>query len=618
MSEEVFIRGLSSGIMALTIAWVVFSRQDEERTGVSEFDGQRYRPYISGALLPTCLLALFVAAAVILGFGKAARMMLSACFGIFLSICLYYPVLLLTIPVLRRHISARTCAMLWLLPNYLYILSYSSMELPSPLFVIPLKGTLIRVLAGVWFAGFMTVLLHKCIEHSRFRQRLLADARPVTDPEVTGLWNAMLEEAGFRKPKFKLVTSPAAATALTIGLFKRTTRVVLPDRAYSGEELELILRHELIHIGREDAWSKFFMIFCTAMCWFNPLMWIAMRKSADDMELSCDETVLLNADEDTRKKYAHLLLDTAGDERGFTPCLSASANAMRYRLRSAAKPGKRHSGALIVGAALFLLIMSSGYVALAYNGVSGGKALYQSEDLSVCSIRNFDTSSDAFNTNYEILDEAAFQKYLAGLTVYELSGNYSYSDRERSASFYMDSPGGRNLIELYDHSVRVVRLGGARPKEESYYIPDGLDWGFIDSIIVPQPACNVALYKQGDACGRDLYGYVSSLWKTTDSERVLVRKGSDPEGESHGIYGYEPDTAVFSFSHELAAPFSVLVESWDRSESRTVSQSEMTYGFTMSLPDHPAHYTVSAAFLAPDGSLYEAEFRFSLGETGSE
>ena len=31
--------------------------------------------------------------------------------------------------------------------------------------------------------------------------------------------------------------------------------------------------------------------FCTALCWFNPFLWIAMRKSAEDLELSCDELI---------------------------------------------------------------------------------------------------------------------------------------------------------------------------------------------------------------------------------------------------------------------------------------------------------------------------------------
>lgn len=69
------------------------------------------------------------------------------------------------------------------------------------------------------------------------------------------------------------------------------------------------------------------------MCWFNPLMWLAMRKSADDLELSCDEIVLEGCSSTTRYQYANLLLKTAGDQRGFTTCLSTTASALRYRLK---------------------------------------------------------------------------------------------------------------------------------------------------------------------------------------------------------------------------------------------------------------------------------------------
>ena len=44
--------------------------------------------------------------------------------------------------------------------------------------------------------------------------------------------------------------SDAVTTPLSIGLYNRTTRIVLPMRAYTQEELSLILRHEIIHISR--------------------------------------------------------------------------------------------------------------------------------------------------------------------------------------------------------------------------------------------------------------------------------------------------------------------------------------------------------------------------------
>ena len=621
MSQEVFMRGLFSGFMALAFAWAVYSRYDDEiGIEVSETERQKYLPYIPGSLLPMFLLVITLLGAYFYGFVGAARMTLSACFGIFLHISLYYLVLLLILPFLRKRISARACAMLWLIPNYLYIIHQSYMELPSPLFVITAKGNIVWILFGIWLAGFALVLLWKCADHLVFRRQVLKDAKSVSDLNVIQVWNAVLEEARFQKPKFKLMTSPNVSTPLTIGLFKRSTRVVLPERKYSKEDLELILRHELVHIGREDAWNKFFMVFCAAMCWFNPLMWVAMRKSADDMELSCDETVLLGRDDATRKQYAILLLDTAGNERGFTTCLSATARAMRYRLQNITKPGKRRSGALIVGAMFFALCMSSGYVALAYDGNSGAQMLYHSDDISGYTIWDVSTYDDEFNRDYEVLNEAAFHEYLAGLTLYDLTGEYSFSDSKRHVNFILDTPNGREVFVLYDHIIKAVPLYGEDLNAEYYYVPEGLDWEFIDSIVVPYPALNVLLKEENDIYGNDLITWVNKLWRTANSEKVLILEGAYPDGEYHGLFTHEPYPyeATFRFSHELAEPFSVLVESWDHSTSYTVSQSEMRDGFTMDLPDYPAHYTIYASFRNPDETGYEAEFWFNIGAVGSE
>ena len=63
----------------------------------------------------------------------------------------------------------------------------------------------------------------------------------------------------------QVVRSDAVTTPLSIGLYNRTTRIVLPMREYTQEELSLILRHEIIHISRGDPEAKLFLTFCTAM-----------------------------------------------------------------------------------------------------------------------------------------------------------------------------------------------------------------------------------------------------------------------------------------------------------------------------------------------------------------
>ncbi len=486
MSQELFMRGLFSGILSLMLAWIVFSRYDEEvGNEVTNREGPRYLPYIPGILLPMFLLSAAILSGVFYGFKGAARFTLSMCFGIFLHISIYYFILLLLLPILRRFICARVCAMLWMIPNYLYITNQSFMELPSPKLVFSASGNLAWLLFILWFMGFFTVLVLKIAEHLTFRRQILKAAAAVADPEVLYIWGKILEQAQIKKPKFKLVTSNAVNMPLSVGLFKGTTKVILPARQYSLEELELILKHEIIHISREDSSGKFFLIFCTAMCWFNPLMWIAMNKCAEDMELSCDETVLLNAGEAERQKYASLLLNTAGDGRGFTTCLSPSADTMRYRLKNIVKPAKRRSGALAVGLIFFLLCMTSGYIALSYGGKSGAEIIYSSGDASQYTLQHVSKGKNYY-TDFEILDEEAFHRYLSELTLSELTGNYSFSDSSEQCTYILNTPDGTLGIILFDNAIKLAPIGNSR-EADYYYIEEGVDWEYLGTLITPIP-----------------------------------------------------------------------------------------------------------------------------------
>lgn len=489
MSQEILVRGLGSGVFSLAFAWVIFSRSDEEGEGRGwEEEGKKYRPYISGCLLPWFFLLITLLGMILYGVAGAAKFTLSMCFGIFLHISVYYLVLIPAIPLFRRSISARACAMLWMLPNYLYITIQSYMRLPRPGIVISAPGTMVWIIFFIWLVGFLAVFLWKNVEHLIFRRRVLSEAIPVTDPEVLSVWEKVIGDIYRKKPKFRLVSSPEVKTPLSVGLFSRTIRVILPMQSYRPEELELILRHELVHIAREDAWSKFFLVFCTAMCWFNPLMWVAMRKSAEDMELSCDETVLLGADDGVRREYAGILLNNAKDQRGFTTCLSASANAMRYRLKHIAKPSRRRSGALAVGLLFFVLSMTSGYVALAYGGRSGGEILNSFGDFSQYSIRSVGLAEGDASAECEITDERAFYEYLSSLTFCELTGNYSFSESERKLDCLLDMPDGTLVITVLDDVIRIVPLGRDHVKSSFYYITDGMDWEFLHTILAAHPA----------------------------------------------------------------------------------------------------------------------------------
>lgn len=616
MSEEMLLRGFISAFLGLVLAWQVFARYDEEigseHTGVGDEPEQpKYLPMIPGSLLPTILLALMVLALFFYSLSETVQLMFSCCFGIFLHISFYYVLLVPLIPALRKWISARTCALLWLLPNYLYLIDRDGFRPSAPRWIIHAPGSAAKIIFWIWFIGCISILIWKTAEHMVFRRRVLRDAYVVSDPRILRRWETIIEEARIKKPRFKLMISPNVKTPLSVGLFRSAIRVVLPVRSYTPEELDMILRHEIIHISREDGWAKFFLVFCTAMCWFNPLMWVAMRKSAEDIERSCDETVLLGADTAERKAYGRLLLDTAGDERGFTTCLSASAKAMRYRLQGVMSTGRRRSGALIVGMIAFLLCMTNGYVALAYGSLSGAEVIYGEEGYEAYSLRSVSLDEDRFNTTYEIRDEDGVHQYLSGLELSEISGSYSFEDEGQKYHYIMVGPKGTIVVALQDRVLKVSRLYGEEPHSNTYYVAEGIDWAYLHEMIYSRPAARVELRREGDAYGTDFNILLNQMWKIEDGQSVQSFASDYPEEETYGHYSREPyDRAKLIFS-KMPVSCAVTAEKPDG----TVQELTVDEDFCFVLPFHEARYTVCAGFLEENGEMVEAVFSFDLGDT---
>ena len=97
------------------------------------------------------------------------------------------------------------------------------------------------------------------------------------------------------------VTSPAV-----YGIIR--PRIILP-LSYKDKDIELIIQHEKAHIrGLDNLWRMIaFMV--VAVHWFNPLAWMFLRALLADLELSCDERVLVKLGVDRSKEYATALLE---------------------------------------------------------------------------------------------------------------------------------------------------------------------------------------------------------------------------------------------------------------------------------------------------------------------
>ena len=265
-------------------------KKDSKNSGPSSLSAPRDPVWRFLLFLALCALLLILC----LGVSRAVRTLFSLWFRVFFALTWYDTVLLLAIPLLRRHFLARDCARLWLLPIWLFLVA-SLLVYQEPLWAISLPPGLFSALAALWLLGFFALLGGSLGSHLHFRRRILRDASPVQDPGVWDVWRRELQKNGQTDLLDQLVISPQVTTPLSIGLFCWSIRVVLPRRSYTPEELALIFRHELCHIQRRDSESKLALVFYTALCWPHPCMWLAMKRCAEDLELSCDEAVLADA-----------------------------------------------------------------------------------------------------------------------------------------------------------------------------------------------------------------------------------------------------------------------------------------------------------------------------------
>ena len=448
--------------------------------------------WLDPSFLPVLLLIILIMFRSIYGSEGVDRFM-SLSLDVMILISFYFVLLIFLLPIFRKFFSARACATMWILPVFMFWQVHILIQnTPAPSFVIYIPSHILGLLYIIWSIGFVVVYAGKFLSHFLFRYRVMSASIPVRDPEILELFEQELNQLEYYRP-VKLVQSSAVTVPLSMGTMKRTRVTVLPNQEFTKQELQFIFRHEIHHIQRGDVSNKMFFAFCQALCWFNPLIWVATRKASDDLELSCDEIVLEDMDDDKRRQYANLLLDTAGSSRGFTTCLSAAAETMRYRLKNVVAPRKRWSGTILLFIAMFLCVMSHGVIAVSNDRGSVAELITEyrtAEDIR--SVYYQPEGETLLSEVYDWNNEELFS-YLTSLEVEKISsGNEIQNISDHRIAVIIDKNGTMELT-IDDKLLEVYRFHHDG-KKEFYYLRSKVDWdviqGYLDfdaeKLLIPQ------------------------------------------------------------------------------------------------------------------------------------
>lgn len=250
------------------------------------------------------------------------------------------------------------------------------------------------LIAGIlWMAGMILSVIWRLYTYRGFVREIRTDWIPVTDERV---FSKSVEiqrrlRIGHHVPLYE---SGRVNSPMLIGL--RKPCIVLPSELLAemrvkGNDMCLILHHELVHYKRRDIWYKW--LFQAVLCihWFNPLLYLFNRKFNIDCELACDEMVMTLLTEEGRRAYGDVLLDVA--EKYFldhsqtvyknVPAMTLleEKRTLKERLRGIAR---YHKKGLVIGICSLLLMTVLIIIGLLC-GVSGmqshtGKRIYLSNE----------------------------------------------------------------------------------------------------------------------------------------------------------------------------------------------------------------------------------------------
>ena len=130
-------------------------------------------------------------------------------------------------------------------------------------------------------------------------------------------------------------------------------RIVLPI-TWADRDLDLVLLHEQTHIRRGDNLWRMLAFVIVALHWFNPVAWIFLKLLLTDLELACDEGVLVKLGTGRRKEYALSLLDSKTGTNVFASAFGGAK--IRTRIENILSYRKMKLISLVAFAALALAI----------------------------------------------------------------------------------------------------------------------------------------------------------------------------------------------------------------------------------------------------------------------
>ena len=236
--------------------------------------------------------------------------------------------------------------------------------------------TLADILPIVWAIGVLAFMAYYITGYLVFRKSVMRFSEIVEDEQSLSILNQVKQQMNIRD-HIDLIRSKKVQSPMITGFIRPV--FLLPYVEYSEADLELIMKHELIHYKHKDVWNKLLVVAANAVHWFNPLVYVMRYRSNTDIEMACDSEVVEGSNTEFRKQYSETILSAIhrGNERGtvFSTYFYGGMKTMKERLGNIFDGGNKKKGIVALCLVIAAVIVIGTLVSCGGNGAGKEEAI---------------------------------------------------------------------------------------------------------------------------------------------------------------------------------------------------------------------------------------------------
>ena len=227
------------------------------------------------------------------------------------------------------------------------------------------------VIPYVWFFGVILFLLIYVTQYLFFKRTVNRWRQRISDAEIMDIFQTLCKDMQI-KGAVEIYLCKKVSTPMVIGFFHPI--LLLPSENFSSSEIYFIIKHELVHLKRNDLWIKLLLLVANAIHFFNPLAYAMVYFANQEIELSCDSDVIEEEPFEIRKSYSQTILNSIKDNYKFTNSLTSSfignKNILKSRFQNIFDENKKKKGFFTLILLLLLVLCSGIFIAFGKNNAS--------------------------------------------------------------------------------------------------------------------------------------------------------------------------------------------------------------------------------------------------------